>query len=57
MKELHPKIEIGGSTISFGWNSNGFPKTWGYEIIEILIVAHGLHHNDTICVVQNKVSQ
>lgn len=54
MKELNPKIEQGGITISFGWNSNGFPKTWGYEMIEILIVAHGLHHNDTICVVQRK---
>lgn len=55
MKELHPKIKEGGYTISFGWNSNGFPKTWGYEAVEYLIVAHGLHHNDTIVVVQRKL--
>lgn len=38
--------------ISFGWNSNGIGKTKGLEIIEILIVAHGGQHNDTICTVE-----
>jgi hypothetical protein len=55
MKGLHPKIKVGGFTISFGWNSNGFPAKWGYEKVELLVVAHGLHHNDTIAIVQRKM--
>ena len=56
MKELHPKIKVGGYVISFGWNSNGFPKTWGYTLDKVLLVAHGMHHNDTIVTVQCKVT-
>tara|TARA_Y100001937_G_scaffold64312_1_gene88015 strand:+ start:239 stop:763 length:525 start_codon:yes stop_codon:yes gene_type:complete len=40
--------------ISFGWNSNGIGKKRDFEILEILIVAHGGQHNDTICVVEKK---
>ena len=57
MLALNPKIKEGGIAISFGWNSNGFPKKWGYEPVEYLIVAHGLHHNDTIVTVQRKCAQ
>jgi len=39
--------------ISFGWNSGGIGKTNGFEILEILLVAHGAH-NDTICTVERK---
>jgi hypothetical protein len=52
---LSQKIKGGGYAISFGWNSNGFGKTRGFEIIEILLVAHGGHHYDTICVVERKI--
>lgn len=48
------KIKVGGLAISFGWNSNGLGKVRGFEIIEILLVAHGLHHNDTIVTVERK---
>ena len=41
--------------ISFGWSSNGFGKNRGFEIIEILLIAHGEHHNDTIVTVERKV--
>jgi hypothetical protein len=41
--------------ISFGWNSNGFGKNRGFEIVEILLVPHGGHHNDTIVVVEKKL--
>jgi len=44
----------GGIAISFGWSSNGVGKKYGFEIIEILLVAHGGNHNDTICVVERK---
>ena len=41
--------------ITCGWNSNGFGKNRGFEIIEILLVAHGQHRNDTIVTVERKV--
>ena len=47
-------IKPNGMAISFGWNSNGIGKTKGFEIIEILTVAHGGQHNDTICTVEVK---
>ena len=53
---LCEKIHVGGYAISFGWNSNGFGKARGFEIVEILMVAHGGSKNDTICMVEKKVS-
>jgi len=55
MNSLIPKIRHGGYAISFGWNSNGFGKSYGFEIVEILLVAHGMHHNDTIVTVEKKI--
>ena len=55
MNAVKNKIIIDGFAISFGWNSNGFGKSKGFEIIEILLVAHGMYHNDTICTVERKV--
>lgn len=52
---LAPKVAAGGYAISFGWNSNGFGESKGFDIVEILLVAHGLHHNDTIVTVERKV--
>jgi hypothetical protein len=49
-------IKIGGYVISFGWNSNGMGKVRGFEKVEILLVAHGGQHNDTICTVKQRVS-
>jgi len=51
---IAPLIRTGGFAISFGWNSNGIGKVRGFEIVEILLVAHGLHHNDTIVTVEIK---
>lgn len=48
-------IKPGGHAISFGWNSGGLGKKNGFEIIEILLVAHGGAHNDTICTVERKI--
>lgn len=44
-----------GLALSFGWNSAGFGLQRGYEVLEILLVAHGGAHNDTICVAERKV--
>ena len=53
--EVHRVVKKGGIVISFGWNTNGMGKTRGYEMLEVLLVAHGGAHNDTICVVEKKV--
>jgi len=45
-------IKPGGLAITCGWNSNGFGKTRGFELIEMLCVAHGGAHNDTIITVE-----
>ena len=47
-------IKMGGVSISCGWNSQGMGKEAGFEIIEILLVAHGRSHNDTIITVERK---
>jgi len=47
-------IKPGGILMSFGWNSNGAGINRGFQMIEILLVAHGGSHNDTICVVERK---
>lgn len=53
-KEISRIIKTGGKVISFGWNSNGIGKKLGFEIIKILLVAHGGNHNDTIVTVEIK---
>ena len=45
-----------GICISFGWNSGGIGKSLGFEQVEIMLVAHGGWHNDTIVTVERKVS-
>ncbi len=50
-------IKKGGLCLSFGWSSNGLGKKRGFKLIEILLVAHGGNHNDTIVVVEKKVEE
>lgn len=47
--------KTGGVCISFGWNSGGIGKKYGFEQMEILLVAHGGAHNDTIVTVEKKL--
>ena len=49
------KVKVGGYSISFGWSSGGLGKKNGFEIVEILLVAHGGAHNDTIVTVERKM--
>lgn len=51
---LDALLRPGGVAVSFGWNSAGFGESRGYEIVEIMLVAHGGAHNDTIVVVERK---
>lgn len=52
---LDPIVKPGGVVLSFGWSSNGMGKGRGYRIEEILLVAHGGAHNDTICIAERKL--
>lgn len=54
-KEIARIVKPNGVVLSFGWNSNGIGKKYGFEIQDILLVAHGGHHNDTICVAEMKI--
>lgn len=53
-RELARIVKPGGIVLTFGWNSNGIGKQYGFEIIEVHNVAHGGWHNDTICVAERK---
>tara|TARA_R110001599_G_C11812748_1_gene616213 strand:+ start:61 stop:516 length:456 start_codon:yes stop_codon:yes gene_type:complete len=53
-EEIARILKPGGKVISFGWNSSGIGKKYGFEISRILLVAHGSQHNDTICTVEIK---
>ena len=48
-------VKVGGYVISCAWNSGGIGKKYGFEIQEILLVAHGGWHNDAIVTVERKV--
>lgn len=54
-KQIKRIVKKDGIVISFGWNSNGIGKCNDFEIIEILIVAHGAAHNDTIVTIERKI--
>ncbi len=57
INEISRILKPGGIVISFGWNSNGVGKKRGFEIAEIMLVAHGGSHNDTIVTVEKKFQQ
>ena len=52
--EIAKKIKVGGLAICAAWNSGGLGKCNGFELIEVLLVAHGGAHNDTIVTVEIK---
>jgi 23S rRNA G2069 N7-methylase RlmK/C1962 C5-methylase RlmI len=49
---LVPVLAPGATVLSFGWNSSGMGQKRGFRIVEIMLVAHGGAHNDTICLVE-----
>ena len=52
--EIARVLKVGGVVLSFGWNTNGIGLARGFNIEEILLVAHGGAKNDTICTVERK---
>ena len=55
INEIARIVKVNGIVMSFGWNSSGVGKKRGFEIVEILLVAHGGSHNDTIVTVERKI--
>lgn len=53
-KEIARIVKPGGIVITCGWNSGGIGVKYGFNIVEILLVAHGGWHNDTIVTVEKK---
>jgi hypothetical protein len=53
-KEISRITKPSGKVITFSWNSGGIGNKYGFNIEEILLVAHGGWHNDTICVLELK---
>ena len=54
-KEIARLVRPGGYVIRAGWSSNGIGKKYGFALREILLVAHGSEHNDTIVTVEKRV--
>lgn len=54
-KEISRIVRVGGKVITFGWNSGGIGKKYGFKIKRILLVPHGGWHNDTIVTVETKI--
>ena len=55
-REIARVVKHNGIVITCGWNSGGIGEQYGFEIKEILLVAHGGWHNDTIVTVERKVA-
>ena len=54
INEIARIIKPNGIVMCFGWNSSGIGRKRGFELIEVLLVAHGGSHNDTIVTVERK---
>ena len=52
-KAILPILTDNATVLSFGWNSCGMGS--GFTIEEIMLVAHGGAHNDTICMAERRV--
>lgn len=51
---LAPLLSPSATVLSFGWNSAGMGKKYGFTPLEYLLVAHGGAHNDTICMAETR---
>lgn len=54
-KEISRIVVNNGIVVTCGWNSGGVGKSSGFKITDILMVAHGGWHNDTIVTVEIKI--
>ena len=49
-------LRPGGIVISLGWNTSGMGIRRGYEIVELMVINHGGHHNDTLITVERRIA-
>lgn len=56
-EEISRVTKPNGICISCGWNSNGIGMKYGFEMLEVLMVAHGSLHNDTLVTVERKIQR
>lgn len=56
-QQISRVLKPNGICITCGWNTNGIGKKYGFQIIEILVVAHGSMHNDTLVTVEKKLNE
>lgn len=54
INEIKRIVKTNGIVMCFGWNSSGIGTKRGFELLEILLVAHGGSHNDTIITIERK---
>lgn len=54
--EIARVCKCGGKVICCGWNTNGIGNGRGFDLDEVLIVAHGGGHNDTLVTVETKLT-
>lgn len=54
--EMARILKLGGVIICCGWNTNGLGSSRGFDLLRILIVAHGGSKNDTLVTVEKKVA-
>lgn len=52
--EITRIVKKNGKVLCFGWNSQGMGIKREFELTKVLMVAHGGHHNDTICTLEVK---
>jgi hypothetical protein len=50
---IKPILADDAIVLSFGWNSCGMGQ--GFQMEEIMLVAHGGAHNDTICIAERRI--
>lgn len=54
INEIARVLKPDGIVMCFGWNSSGVGTKRGFDLIEVMLVAHGGSHNDTIITVEKK---
>lgn len=55
--QIAPRVKVGGLVICCGWNTSGMGAFQGFELVELLVVNHLGHHNDTLVTVERKVKE
>lgn len=54
-KEIARVLKPNGIVITCGWNTNGVGKKYGMDLLEVLDIAHGGAHYDTLVTVERKI--